>query len=327
MIDKQQDDNILKVKDLVKYFTVTSGIFSEEDSVKAVNGISFNVKRGETLGIVGESGCGKSTAGRTILKLLEPTEGKVIFNGKNIYEMTDEELRRLRRNMQIIFQDPFASLNPRMKVGELIKEPLRVHGIESKKERINKVKDIIEVVGLNESHLNKYPHEFSGGQRQRICIARALILNPKFIVCDEVVSALDVSIQSQIINLLKDLQDQFGLTYIFISHDLSVVKHISDRIAVMYLGEIVELASIDELFNNPVHPYTKALLSAIPVPDPEVNKERIILEGDVPSSRNMPSGCSFHTRCPYNEEICSLEKPKLKEKGNEHFVSCHLKCS
>lgn len=327
MINKQYGEDFLRVKNLVKYFPIRKGFFSKVvNNVKAIDGVSFNVKKGETLGIVGESGCGKSTTGRVILKLLEPTEGEVIFNGTNIYDMGDQELRKLRRQMQIIFQDPLSSLNPRLKVGELIEEPLKIHGMGSKEERLNKVNNIIDVVGLSKYHLKKYPHEFSGGQRQRVGIARALILNPKFIVCDEVVSALDVSIQSQIINLLKDLQEEFELTYMFISHDLSIVKHISDRIGVMYLGEIVELASVNELFNNPVHPYTKALLSAILVADPELKRERVILSGDVPDSINVPSGCRFHTRCPYKKEICSLEKPEFREGSNGHFVSCHLSC-
>ncbi|MCT4507384.1 MAG: dipeptide ABC transporter ATP-binding protein [Tepidibacter sp.] len=326
MINKECDDIILKVNNLHKYFPIKEGIFSRVvNHVKAIDGVSFEVKRGETLGIVGESGCGKSTTGRAILRLLEATKGEVIFNGKNIYDISSDDLRKLRKEMQIVFQDPFASLNPRMKVGELIEEPLKLHGIGTKEERINKVNKIISVVGLNEYHLKKYPHEFSGGQRQRICIARALILNPKFIICDEPVSALDVSIQSQIINLLKDLQKEFDLTYMFISHDLSVVKHISDRVGVMYLGKMVELAPVDEIFNNPKHPYTKALLSAIPIPDPEVKRDKIILKGDVPNPINVPKGCRFHTRCPYKMDICAIEEPKFNDCGNGHFASCHFK--
>ncbi len=328
MINKECDDIILKVNNLSKYFPITDGIFSRVvNHVKAIDGVSFELKRGETLGIVGESGCGKSTTGRAILRLLEATGGEVIFNGKNIYDMSSHSLRKLRREMQIIFQDPFASLNPRMKVGELIEEPLKLHNIGSKEERINKVNKIIDVVGLNEYHLKKYPHEFSGGQRQRICIARALILNPKFIICDEPVSALDVSIQSQIINLLKDLQNEFDLTYMFISHDLSVVKHISDRVGVMYLGKMVELAPVNEIFDNPKHPYTKALLSAIPIPNPEAKREKIILKGDVPNPINIPKGCRFHTRCPYNMDICSVKEPDFNDYGNGHFTSCHLEFS
>lgn len=326
MINKECDDIILKVNDLYKHFPIKEGIFSRVvNHVKAIDGVSFEVKRGETLGIVGESGCGKSTTGRAILRLIEATKGEVIFNGKNIYDISSDDLRKLRKEMQIVFQDPFASLNPRMKVGELIEEPLKLHGIGTKEERINKVNKIINVVGLNEYHLKKYPHEFSGGQRQRICIARALILNPKFIICDEPVSALDVSIQSQIINLLKDLQKEFDLTYMFISHDLSVVKHISDRVGVMYLGKMVELAPVDEIFNNPKHPYTKALLSAIPIPDPEVKRDKIILKGDVPNPINVPKGCRFHTRCPYKMDICAIEEPKFNDCGNGHFASCHFK--
>ncbi|MCT4584622.1 MAG: ABC transporter ATP-binding protein [Peptostreptococcaceae bacterium] len=322
MID---NNNLITIKNLVKHFDVKTNLFSRvKNNLKAVNNISFDIKKGETLGIVGESGCGKSTTGKLLLNLLEPTSGEVLFEGKNIYSISNEELRKLRKNMQIIFQDPFASLNPRMKIFDLIKEPLKIHKIGTKENRIKKVKEIIKIVGLDEYHLNKYPHEFSGGQRQRICIARAIILNPKFIICDEAVSALDVSIQSQIINLLKDLQKDFNLTYMFISHDISVVKHVSNRIAVMYLGQIVELAETNDLFKNPKHPYTKALLSAIPIPNPEIKRKKIILKGDVPSPMNLPKGCNFHTRCPYKNEICTTKEPIFKNAGNGHFISCHL---
>lgn len=322
MID---NNNLITIKNLVKHFDVKTNLFSRvKNNLKAVNNISFDIKKGETLGIVGESGCGKSTTGKLLLNLLEPTSGEVLFEGKNIYSISNEELRKLRKNMQIIFQDPFASLNPRMKIFDLIEEPLKIHKIGTKEDRIKKVKEIIKIVGLDEYHLNKYPHEFSGGQRQRICIARAIILNPKFIICDEAVSALDVSIQSQIINLLKDLQKDFNLTYMFISHDISVVKHVSNRIAVMYLGQIVELAETNDLFKNPKHPYTKALLSAIPIPNPEIKRKKIILKGDVPSPMNLPKGCNFHTRCPYKNEICTTKEPIFKNAGNDHFISCHL---
>ncbi|MCF6464840.1 ABC transporter ATP-binding protein [Clostridium sp. Cult2] len=328
MISQGNNDLILEVNNLTKHFPISNGIFCRtKNYLKAVDGVSFNIRKGETLGIVGESGCGKSTMARVILRLIEPNGGKVIFDEKNIYNMSKDDIRSLRKDMQIIFQDPFASLNPRMKVRELIEEPLMFHRIGSKGERINKVNRLIQMVGLDEYHLKKYPHEFSGGQRQRISIARALITNPKFVVCDEPVSALDVSIQSQIINLLKDLQKEFALTYMFISHDLSVVKHISDRVGVMYLGKIVELASKDELFNNPKHPYTKALLSAIPVPDPEFLRERIILKGDTPNPIDLPKGCRFSSRCPYKMDICTIEEPELIDDRNEHYVSCHLKLS
>ena len=328
MINQGNNDLILEVNNLTKHFPISNGIFGRtKDYLKAVDGISFNIRRGETLGIVGESGCGKSTMARVILRLIEPTDGKVIFDGKSIFNMSKDDIRNLRKDMQIIFQDPFASLNPRMKVGELIEEPLRFHKIGSRGERINKVNRLINMVGLDEYHLKKYPHEFSGGQRQRISMARALVTNPKFVVCDEPVSALDVSIQSQIINLLKDLQKEFALTYMFISHDLSVVKHISDRVGVMYLGKIVELASKDELFKNPKHPYTKALLSAILIPDPQFLRERIILKGDTPNPIDLPKGCRFNSRCPYKMDICTIEEPELIDDSNEHYVSCHLKLS
>jgi len=318
---------LLKVRNLKKYFTVRGGIFSKVIGyVQAVDGVSFDIKRGETLGLVGESGCGKTTAGRTILRLLEPTAGEVIFEGENIFKLDQEKLRKTRRNVQIIFQDPFGSLNPRMTVGDIVGESLLIHRIANdKKEKEERVRDLLETVGLNVGHIRRYPHEFSGGQRQRIGIARALALNPKLIVCDEPVSALDVSIQAQVINLLENLQEQFKLTYLFIAHDLSVVKHISDRVAVMYLGKIVELSSTLNLYDNPQHPYTEALLSAVPIPDPTLKKQRIVLEGDVPSPFKPPTGCRFHPRCSYSKPICAKEEPEFIDVGNEHYVACHLK--
>lgn len=315
---------LVEVKNLKKYFPIKKGIFGRTvNHVKAVDGLDFTIFKGETLGLVGESGCGKSTTGRTILQLLEPTEGEVLYEGKNLVGMNPGELRKLRKDLQIVFQDPYASLDPRLTVGEIIAEPLNIHGLAHGKERDRRVEELLNVVGLSSYHAKRYAHEFSGGQRQRIGIARALTLNPKLIVADEPVSALDVSIQSQVINLLQDLQEQFQLTYLFIAHDLSVVKHISDRIGVMYLGRIVELADKHELFNSPKHPYTKALLSAIPIPNPLVKKERIVLKGDVPSPANPPSGCTFHPRCSECMAICRTEKPELKE-VNGQFVACHL---
>ncbi len=315
---------ILTVENLKKYFPIGGGFLKEKKcQVKAVDGISFNVQRGETFGIVGESGCGKSTLGRTILNLLEPTDGRIIFQGKNINSLNKQELRKLRRDMQIVFQDPYASLNGRMKISYIIREPMMVHRVGNKEQQNIKVRQMLEVVGLNNSHADKYPHEFSGGQRQRIGIARALVLNPKLIVCDEPVSALDVSIQSQILNLLKDLQTEFELTYIFISHDLSVVRHISDRIAVMYLGKIVELTDTEKLFENPLHPYTKALLSSIPIPKIGAKRDRIILEGDVPSPIDPPKGCRFSTRCPIAEDVCQNKEPLLYEFSKNHYAACH----
>ncbi|HBK67945.1 MAG TPA: peptide ABC transporter ATP-binding protein [Firmicutes bacterium] len=317
---------LLEVVNLKKYFPIGKGS-GGTGLVKAVDGISFTVNKGETLGLVGESGCGKSTAGRVILRLLEPTAGQIKYNGINIEEASFKQLLPFRRKMQIVFQDPYGSLNPRMTIGETLGEPLRVHGIvKNKGELDEKVAYLLELVGLSSSHIRRYPHEFSGGQRQRIVMARALTLNPELIVCDEPVSALDVSIQAQIINLLTDLQNRLSLTYIFIAHDLSVVKHISDRVAVMYLGKIMEISGKNRLYNEPLHPYTQALLSAIPLPDPEVKKERILLQGDVPSPLNPPSGCRFRTRCSHVMERCAKEEPEMKEMGTGHFVACHLIC-
>lgn len=316
---------LLKVENLKKYFPIYGGIFQRTvGHVKAVDDISFEVKKGETLALVGESGCGKSTTGRTLLRLLEPTGGKVFFEGEELTKLNNEQMRRRRRDLQIVFQDPFASLNPRKTVFKIIEEPLIVHNYGDKEKRREKVYQLLEVVGLHRDHARRYPHQFSGGQRQRIGIARALALNPKLIVADEPVSALDVSIQSQVLNLMEDLQEQFDLTYIFISHDLSVVRHISDRVAVMYLGAIVEMADKEDLYNQPLHPYTQALLSAVPEPDPDIKKERILLTGDVPSPAKPPSGCKFHTRCMYKMDICTTERPDFKDVGNNHIVACHL---
>jgi len=316
--------SLLEVHDLKKYFPVKKGILSRTiGEVRAVDGISFTLERGETLGVVGESGCGKTTVGRSILRLIEPTSGEVFFNGQDLLQLRGEELRKMRASFQIIFQDPFSSLDPRMSVGEIIGEPLRNHRSASRAEIKDRVAHLLNRVGLHPSQMGRYPHEFSGGQRQRIGIARALALNPLAIVCDEPVSALDVSIQAQVINLLVELQEEMNLSYLFIAHDLSVVEHISDRVAVMYLGRIVELASDQALYENPVHPYTQALLSAVPVPDPDIRKQRIILEGDVPSPIHPPAGCAFHPRCPQKRDHCSRERPELVNLGNDHYVACH----
>ena len=319
---------LLHVENLCKEFTADSSVFSKEKkSVKAVDNISFDIYPGETFGLVGESGCGKSTTGRCIMRLTNPTGGKVVFDGKDVATMSKAELKHMRRDMQFIFQDPYASLNPRMTIGEIVSEPLVIHGeMNSKEERINYVRELLDIVGLNPEHINRYPHEFSGGQRQRVGIARAFALKPKLIICDEPVSALDVSIQAQVLNLLKDLQKQYGTAYLFIAHDLSVVQHISDRVAVMYLGNMMEVSDWKTLYAQPHHPYTQSLLSAVPVPDPDVqhSRKRIILKGDPPSPINPPSGCRFHTRCPIACEKCSQERPELREVADGHFCACHF---
>jgi len=316
---------VLEVRDLRTYFPIRRGVFSRTvGHIKAVDGVTFSVPRGKTLGLVGESGCGKTTVGRTLLRLIPATSGEVIYKGEDFFAYHGEKLRRLRRQMQIIFQDPVSSLNPRMTIGNIIGEPIQVHGIARGRERDEMVASLLQRVGLDPSYAARYPHEFSGGQRQRIGIARALALAPDFIVCDEPVSALDVSIQSQVLNLLSDLQDEFQLTYLFIAHNLAVVRHLSTRVGVMYLGKLVELAPADELYVNPKHPYTKALLSAIPIPDPTVRRERIVLKGDLPSPANPPSGCRFHTRCPMAQEICKTEEPPLRDVGGGHLSACHF---
>ena len=322
------DDYILRVDGLKMHFPITQGIIFQKQvgAIKAVDGLNFNIKRGETLGLVGESGCGKSTTGRSILQLYRPTAGHVFFEDMDLTALKGEDLRRQRRQMQMIFQDPYASLNPRMTVGSIVGEPLDVHNVGDKQSRRNRVQELLQIVGLNPYFINRYPHEFSGGQRQRIGIARALAINPQFIVCDEPISALDVSIQAQIVNLLEDLQAKFNLTYLFIAHDLSMVRHISNRVAVMYLGKIVELTERVELYRNPLHPYTQALLSAVPIPDPqaEQTRKRIILKGDVPSPANPPPGCYFSTRCPRVMDICRQVEPEFKSVGSDHFTACHL---
>jgi oligopeptide transport system ATP-binding protein len=317
-IAAQQITELVEVRNLVKYFPIDNS----DDVVKAVDDISFGIRPGETLGLVGESGCGKSTVGRCLLRLHEPTEGEVLFEGRNILTLSGKEMQSLRREMQIIFQDPYASLNPRLSILSIISEPLKIHGVSNKQERIDRVGDLLSKVGLDPKYMHRYPHEFSGGQRQRIGIARALALNPKLIICDEPVSALDVSVQAQVVNLLQDLQAEFGLTYLFISHGLAVVEHISNRVAVMYLGKIVEIADSVELYKNPLHPYTQALLSAIPVPDPTKKRERIVLRGDVPTPINPPSGCRFRTRCPFAIDECAKVVPLLKEHAPGHFAAC-----
>jgi len=319
------DKIIMEAKHLKKYFDVEVGMFGNKKSyVHAVDDVSFNIYEKETLALVGESGCGKSTLGRILIRLIEPTEGEALFEGKDIYKMKAEELRNLRKEMQIVFQDPYASLNPRMKVVDLIGEPLITHGIVNRAEKEKRVRELMTLVGLRESYMNRFPHQFSGGQRQRIGIARALALNPKLIVCDEPVSALDVSIQSQILNLLQDLQEELGLTYLFISHDLSVVKHISDRICVMFLGKVCELGPTKDIYANPIHPYTKFLIDALPKPNPHLRDQKgELLQGDIPSPINPPPGCRFHTRCPYAEDICKKMEPELKEIGTR-VVACHF---
>ncbi|GGA91185.1 ABC transporter ATP-binding protein [Ornithinibacillus halotolerans] len=322
----EDEKTLIEIKDLKKYFSVSRSFFkSSGQEVKAIDGISFNIREGETIGVVGESGCGKSTLGRNIIRLQKPTSGNIVFDGQDITNLSDGKLKSFRRQMQIVFQDPYASLNPKLKIGEIVGEPLRVNKAGSSAERKDKVESLLERVGLETHYYSKYPHEFSGGQRQRIGIARALTINPKFVVCDEPVSALDVSVQSQVVNLLQDLQEEYQLTYMFISHDLSVVRHISDRVAVMYLGKIVELGDTKDIYENPAHPYTRALLSAIPVPNPreQRQRERIILKGDLPSPINPPKGCRFSTRCPLATDLCREVEPELESKVNKQLVACH----
>jgi oligopeptide transport system ATP-binding protein len=319
---------LVQVRNLKKYFPITQGLIIQRHTgdVKAVDDVSFDVLTGETLGLVGETGCGKTTVGRTMLQLYEPTDGSIIFDGKNLVDLRENEMRRIRRRMQMIFQDPYASLNPRMTVGSIIGAPLDVHGTEKGTKKRDRIQELLDMVGLNPDFVNRYPHEFSGGQRQRIGIARALALNPDLVICDEPISSLDVSIQAQVVNLLDKLQDQLGLTYLFIAHDLSMVRHISDRMAVMYLGKIVELADRDEIYLNSLHPYTQALMSAVPVPDPDAAKERkrTILQGDIPSPANPPVGCNFNTRCPIAADICFKDDPEYREIKENHWVACHF---
>ena len=316
---------LIRVENLVKYFPVRAGLLQRvANHVRAVDGVSFTIKEGETLGLVGESGCGKTTVGRTILRLIEPTSGSILFDGREISKLTGREMKDVRREMQIIFQDPYASLDPRVPVGESVMEGLNIHGIGTPERRFEIMLEVLKWVGLEEYHARRYPHEFSGGQRQRIGIARALALMPKFVICDEPVSALDVSIQSQMLNILKEIQSEFHLTYLFIAHNLSVVEHISDRVAVMYLGKIVELTTRDDLYRNPLHPYTRALMSAIPIPNPRLKRKRIILNGDIPSPLNPPQGCRFHTRCPVAMDVCSQDTPEFREVDLDHWVACWL---
>ena len=320
---------LLEIKNLKKYFNLRGGFLFQSSSgiIKAIDDISFFIREGETFGLVGESGCGKSTTARVILRLIHHSSGSVIYDGKDLFSLNDKQMFKVRRDIQIIFQDPYASLSPRMTIGDIISEPLEIHKIGNKSKRIKRVKELLDVVGLNPEHLNRYPHEFSGGQRQRIGIARALALTPRLLLCDEPVSALDVSVQAQILNLLADLQKEFNLTYLFIAHDLSVVKHVSNRVGVMYLGKLVEIADSSDLYSKPLHPYTMGLLSAVPIPDPELERQRkrIVLEGDVPSPLNPPSGCTFHPRCPIAKDVCSKEIPPLKnydKNGYEHYAAC-----
>lgn len=323
--NNHKGETLVEVRNLVKYFPVRAGLLQRVvNHVKAVDDVSFIVRKGETLGLVGESGCGKTTVGRTMLRLVEPTSGSVLVNGRDVFRMKGDELKAARRDMQIIFQDPYASLDPRVPIGESVMEGLHIHNIGTRKERFDIMIETLKKVGLEDYHARRYPHEFSGGQRQRIGIARALALRPNFIICDEPVSALDVSIQSQVLNILKDLQAEFGLTYLFVAHNLSVVEHISDRVAVMYLGKMVELTGRDELFASPLHPYTKALMTAIPVPDPKLKRQRTILKGDVPSPLNPPKGCRFHPRCPIAGEICSQQEPEFREAMPDHWVACWM---